>query len=237
MPRADQIRLTEKQAWLLLNRAKQNHGDDSEVTAAIRRVVGYPAGPITLRFNDFELLDLTILGSEIEECCDRTAFIRKLRQTRYSLRKKLKIIDAFLGMSAVDRLALIANTKEPPKMTARKNAYFRLVDGGVKITLTSNAWVLLILALAYDEVADKKVANPEQLRECLPSFDERARFGRSKKQGFVIPPNVIPDLLDLMEVAKNIPGGFLDGPISNIRTAKHHLEKLGLIDLLASLGT
>jgi hypothetical protein len=128
----------------------------------------------------------------------------------------------------------------------RKNNYVKVTKHGLRITLSTNAWVYLRLCVGY-LVPDAADAQEEaQLRAllaklpALPLASDRSRKGirtrNGRKLSMVFPVAKVPTLQKAMTFAENVRAGFAEGPRTNIGSALTFLEGLDAITLLGALG-
>lgn len=126
----------------------------------------------------------------------------------------------------------------------RKNNYVKVTKHGLRITLSTNAWVYLRLCVGYMISGPVDQLEEDALRGLLAKFPAlpivgakggfRPRNGR--KISMVFPVAKVNTLKKAMNFAHSIRGGFTDGPRTNIGSALTFLEGLDAITLLGALG-
>lgn len=134
--------------------------------------------------------------------------------------------------------------------TNRKQSYIRVDTkrGGVRVTLSGNAWVVLRLFAGYF-LTDLTTPGPETdlgqdvtaLQTLMPAIPTQAnhrtqRRADAKKTHVPIPASKVQSLITLMEYAVDVRAGFMEGPLTNIGTCLVYLNDLSTIDLLGAVS-
>ena len=119
-----------------------------------------------------------------------------------------------------------------------KQKYVKIVKGGVRLRLSTNAWVILRLACGYMVAVDDPDGCAEKILPLLPPLPATRKAIRAVRVGRkwtdVFKPSMIEPLIVVMEFAESIRAGCLDGPRTNIGSALNFLRALGPIELLAA---
>lgn len=96
------ITFTPNQRHLLMYRATKTH------RPVMEHLLGCVLHSKTIDLAKIPFETTMMLVHEVSATISRSQGSRKMRATRISLYKKSKVLDSFITMSAVDRLALVA---------------------------------------------------------------------------------------------------------------------------------